>query len=694
MTDTLRLAAEADRRTLPTLSQLSENDITCIWADVSAYIERQMTLQKGVHLVGLGTFTFSQQKLDIGNKFTVIQRPIFLLAGKLVQSLGLKQVRPLAAATHLPVVQLNFAAVSQETPFSRAVVEGCIRETLLVLFRALASEQNVFLTFQGIGVLSFKNNKARMKFNRDFINTMDGTGRLLLAFNNRPGSSVSLMSGGLSRLQRPQTANPITLPTVCSPQTDNKAGDKDLWSLSPAPDQRNAGEFPQQRETKSLQTPQPVTVKAEEEKYYTHKDTKAHRQTTTHALWGGSVCSAQSCCFQVDESLRAESSVVVLYCYSPEADSSSINDAQLPVGQIPLLPETSVSPPEVSPKLEQPLVNISCSGHARAGQELCYLCMQRAQRNVPVYLREQQQAEEKAQEKLLLLKEQQRDKQYMDKEQAKLNEQREHAKQIASFNLQMSDKKEKTYSSLFPTSFIFPARPLTPVRSVQQHRYMNELQSQIESRRQHEARDQQNCLLMERLDQVQLVQEIALQKAQQLQQKHERTKHYKRALDTQVGDKKCTDPPECQSDNSGINRCETAASNAESRERAQKLFQVNFSAATQRKKEEQHNRQKQLEKEREILKLNKMEFMLDRINRFEKRRDLSKSLEDEWSRSAKLKHQREEEERRFLRSAGQLLVDKLAQYRRCCQCKRRTTNGGETNIWKDSHYLSGSQFMI
>lgn len=108
-----------------------------------------------------------------------------------------------------------------------------------------------------------------MKFNRDFINAMDGTGRLLLAFNNvsikkcmcvfegryrkcycrwyvllplqRPGSSVSLMSGGLSRLQRPQTTNPITLPTVCSPPPDSKAGDKGLWSLSPAPDQRNAG---------------------------------------------------------------------------------------------------------------------------------------------------------------------------------------------------------------------------------------------------------------------------------------------------------------------------------------------------------------------------------------------------------------------------------------------------------------------
>ncbi|KAI3377503.1 hypothetical protein L3Q82_008672 [Scortum barcoo] len=626
------------------------SDINSIWADVSAYIERQMTLQKGVHLAGLGTFTFSQQKLDIGNKHTMIQRPIFLLAGKLVQSLGLKQVRPLAAATHLPVVQLNFVAVSQETPFSRDVVEGCIRETLLLLFRALASEQNVFLTLQGIGVLSFKNNKARMKFNRDFINAMDGTGRLLLAFNKRPGSSVSLLSGGLSRLQRPQTANLITLPTVCSPQPDNKAGDKDLWSLSPAPDQRNAGEVPQQRESKSHQPLQPAKMKA----------------------------------------------VTLLEELNPKPPMETTDK-----------PTTSISPPGVTPKPEEPCVAVTCSGHTRAGQELCYLCMQRAQRNVPVYLREKQQAEEKAQEKLLLLKEQQRDKQYMEEEQAKLKEQREQAKQVATFNLKMSERKDKTFCPLFPTSFIFPTRPLTPARRIQQHHYMNELQGQIESRRQHEARDQQNRLLMEHLDQVQLVQEIALQKAQQIKKKIERTKNYKRALDTQarkdfakltfkldVGDKKCTDPPECQPENSEFNRCETTAGNAESRQRAQKLFQVNFSTATQRKKEELQNRQEQLEKEREMLKHNKTELISSCITHFEKTRNISKSLEDEWNCSVKLKHQREEEERRFLRSAGQLLVDKLAQYRRCCQCQRRTTNCGETNIWKDSHYLSGSQFMI
>lgn len=42
-------------------------------------------------------------------------------------------------------------------------------------------------------------------------------------------------------------------------------------------------------------------------------------------------------------------------------------------------------------------------------------------------------------------------------------------------------------------------------------------------------------------------------------------------------------------------------------------------------------------------------LILDHINRFEKRRDISKSLGDEWSRNTKLKHQQKEEDRRFLR---------------------------------------------
>ncbi|XP_072236940.1 coiled-coil domain-containing protein 81-like [Leuresthes tenuis] len=636
MTEILRLVSEEDRRTLPALSRLSKSDIDCVWAEISSYIEHQMTLGKGVHLPGLGTFTFSQQNMNTGNKFKKIQRPIFILDGKRVQSLGLKQTMPLAAVTQLPVVQLNFTAVSQETPFSRNIVDGCVKETLQLLFRALASQKNAFLTFKGIGVLSFKNKKVQMNFNRDFINAMEGTGGQLKGFKTKIGSSISLLSGPLSKLQRPETADPATLPTLCSPQPDNKAGGKDGGGLSPTPDQRNAGEVPQQRESKSSQTLQSAKMKA----------------------------------VNLTEELNPKPPV--------EASNKLM---------------TSNSPQAVPDQVAEHLVNVTCSGNTHAEQELCYLCMQREKRDVSIYLRVEQQVEKNIQEELLLLKEQLKDKQNMKQELAKLTEQREHTKQVAAFNLQMSKRKETSCSALQNT-FIFPARPLTPPKRLQQQHYMNDLQSQIETRRKHEAQNQQNCLLMERLDQVQLLQELAVQRAQQLQQKQEKTKHYKNALDTQVEDKKRLETPEFQPVNPRFNRCETAVSNAESRERAQKLFQVNFSAATQRKKEELQNHHLQLKKEKEMLRHNKMELILDRISRFEKKRDISKSLEDEWSRSVRLKHKREDEEKHFQRSAGQLLVDKFPEYRRCCKCKRRTTNCGETNIWKDSHYLAGSQFMI
>ena len=49
---------------------------------------------QGVQIPGLGTFTFMRQKLEVGNKkFFLIQRPVFIMAEKLVQMHGLKQNR-------------------------------------------------------------------------------------------------------------------------------------------------------------------------------------------------------------------------------------------------------------------------------------------------------------------------------------------------------------------------------------------------------------------------------------------------------------------------------------------------------------------------------------------------------------------------------------------------------------------------
>ncbi|CAG5858247.1 unnamed protein product [Menidia menidia] len=621
MAELLLRASEADRRTLPTLSQLSKSDIDCIWAEISSYIKHQISSQKGVRLSGLGTFTLSQQNLYLGNRFRKVHGPVFIAAGKLARSLGLKETRPPAtgepdyhkqefkekkkktkqndrmnswlssAVTRLPVVQLNFAAVSQKTPFSRDAVEGCVRETLQLLLRALASDQNTSLVFKGLGTLV------------EMIRVFAGDG-------------VWFQSDRPSGPQRPETADRAALPALRSPRNDGKAGGKDG---GPA-EQRDAAEVPKQRESESRKTMQPAKVKAVglTEELNPKPPAEAPNKYPTHT------------------------------------------HAHTDRGFIVRLP-TSNSSQVVSSKPSEHLLNMSCSDNTHDGQGLCHLCERREKRNVPVYLSEQRQAKEKVQEKILLLKEQLKDEQDVERE---LN------------------------------SFIFPGRPVTPPRRIQQHRYMSRLQSQIETRKKHEAQTNRDRYLTENLDQVQLIQELALQRAQQLQQKQEKTHQYRKALDTQVEDKKHTETPDGQHENLGLNRCDTAVSDAERRDRAQKLFQVNFGAAVKRKEGDLQIRQLQLEKEREMLRHNKMELILDRVSRFEKKRDISKSLEDDWSRSIRLKHKREDEEKKFQRLAGQLLVDKLTEYRRCSQCQRRTNNCGQSNIWKDSHYLSGSQFMI
>ncbi|XP_064826130.1 coiled-coil domain-containing protein 81-like [Oncorhynchus masou masou] len=216
MTDLLSVVSEAERKSFPTLSQLSENDVDSIWSNVSSFVERQMTLQKGVYIAGLGSFTFSQQKLDVGNKFVLIQRPIFLLSEKLSQSHGLKQVKPLSAAGDVPLVQLNFTALSVESPFERHVVEGCVRETLLVLLRAVAAGRSVLFTFHAIGELLFCRSKVKMKFYHDFVTSLDGSGSCSWhSPMSRPGTSNSVL---FERSSITGTSNAIILPRISSEQ--------------------------------------------------------------------------------------------------------------------------------------------------------------------------------------------------------------------------------------------------------------------------------------------------------------------------------------------------------------------------------------------------------------------------------------------------------------------------------------------
>jgi len=82
------------------------------------------------------------------------------------------------------VVQLNFAAMAFESPFDRDTVESCVKEILGAVSRAIAAKKNVELTFTGIGRLSVRESKVKMRFYKEFINQMDGTGKLMATMQN------------------------------------------------------------------------------------------------------------------------------------------------------------------------------------------------------------------------------------------------------------------------------------------------------------------------------------------------------------------------------------------------------------------------------------------------------------------------------------------------------------------------------
>ncbi|XP_062866899.1 coiled-coil domain-containing protein 81-like [Trichomycterus rosablanca] len=653
MTDGLLAGvSDAERQALPTLSQLREKDVDDIWGNVSDFIQMQMSMQKGVRIPGLGLFTFSQQKLDLGMKYVLIQRPIFLLAEKLSQSHGLKQNKPLAPAGDVPVVQLNFTALSMDSPFQRDIMEGCVKEMLLLLLRAVAAQRSVFLVFRGIGVLRFRHSVVKMNFYKDFISGMDGTGTLLTALTNRPGTSISVVSGRLSCLQRLHTGNAIMFPRIplAEPLKEEEKDDKcSLPSISKTADKQKQTEI-------------------------------AENQLSGRPMSGLATAKANVIIFtddQVAKVLSDETAGSAASSQPPEggAAEEKINKEAADCGQ-------------------------TCHDHTRAGQELCYVCMQRAQRNVPVYVADKRRREEREQEKVLVLAEAQKIEQTLQREQAEREQNREENKKTAAFNLRTAEKlkaKTKARPSEFEGSYIFNVRPFTPPKLLKQRQYTQELTEQVTQLKQSHERSLQEEKIIDKLQQVQLAEDLARRKAHDVKMKKENVRKLQRALDYQLeflGPRIPARQPNSDVPVFGARADVEAAAQAEEKLRARRIYADQLNAATVKRNEVQSKRLNEQKKEKEMLQRNHKEFREDQLARHEKQGNMAALLKQSLRHGAETKRLRDLEEEVFIRSGGMLLLDQCEQYRRCFQCKRKSSNCGESNIFKDFRYIAGSRLMV
>lgn len=720
------LVSEARKNRFSAIPKLAEEDIVNVWDNVSKFIERQMALQKGVCVPGLGTFTYSQKKLDVGNnKYIQIQRPVFVLSEKFAMTHGLNYTKHHTTG-QIPIVQLNFAALSNETPFNRDTVESCVKEVLQALSRSVQAKRNVEFHFAGIGRLSIRESKVKMKFYKEFLRSMDGSGNLVHALSNRPGTADSVLSEPVS--PRLHTSNTLVLPRISpgeggSPKSPAKEGMPTITEQDEENDTgvaaREDAIIPDKEKTEEqiIENPKgeagsiPVVEPLMGEQQDLPLDEEALPKSPSRLA----TANGPRTPFQTAKATGVIYSVPERTLTPPPPAPRSAFKATPPKGirgstvsKNGKTPTQDVSRREQSPGEQnldslQPPVSASrllrCSHSDKAGQELCYLCHQRSQKNIPVYFAEERRQRELEQDRLLQQYQQQKDTEAISKEQAKNFENRRYNQKVAAFNLGVSEAikgKLAARSSEFCRSYLFQNRPLTPPRYIKQDEYSKDLGGQVMSKYNKLAKLKKEQEFLERLEQVQLAEDLAMQREQYLREKKEGSEAYRKALDTQVRCKPLPIPalePDSKAPIFGVLDA-TDEKLMERKARAQQLYQEQLEMVAQRKRDAILKDLRNQKEESDMLERTRRDIILDRAFRHQERLDARRSLEDSWAVSVNRKRDLELEEYQRAQSPGMLIHEQCDKYRRCKQCGRRPHNCGESNVWSESRYIPGSRLIV
>uniref|UniRef100_A0A2R9AVX8 Coiled-coil domain containing 81 n=1 Tax=Pan paniscus TaxID=9597 RepID=A0A2R9AVX8_PANPA len=363
-----------------------------------------------------------------------------------------------------------------------------------------------------------------------------------------------------------------------------------------------------------------------------------------------------------------------------------------------MTPESLLSPSCLKHDSEmKPQTSPACQDHNKAGQEMCYVCLQRAQRNSPLYYSEERRREIED-ERLIQQYQMLKDQEALFRHQMKSLATREQNQKNAAYNLGVAEaiRNHKNEKPEFYKSFLFDKRPLSPaLNALKQEEYSRSLLKQMDNRQENEIKQRQYRELMDRLEQVQLTEELAAQRAKFLKDKMEETQCYKRALDAQIKNKPSRLPP-FEPDSSepifGKNEGELMV---EKQKREQNYMKHQLEAAANHKRKAILHQLVDQRRDLQMLQRTQREHLADRTAELERVNRVNQCLQEDWERSAAMKKQRDLEDKAFERASDKLfLLDQCEKYRRCKQCQRRTSNVGESNLWPLNKFLPGSRLLV
>jgi len=658
---------------------LSEEDVLQIWVQVSQFVIRQLIQQKAVNMPGLGMFSVLQCRLDLGNnRSLVVQRPIFMLAEKFAKTHALTSTK-YQSSGEIPVVQLNFAVISMEMGLERDVVEICIKEILSAFNRAVNTRKNVDLTFQNIGRLVIKDGKAKMKFTRDFLKTMDGTGTLALSpLTNymRPRTSDTFISResvmSSTNSFRPNTfvlpsshsrikARPATVDTCCGERPpsviSNHGGGLGLTPLDALPEQgdhlseNGDGPFGKKKETVSFED-EHLRPNSRVSESWINDQVDAFTPTNNWpsevlAFDGGmSMPDLPSVHRRIKTDIHqgifstADLKPTLLKPSSQESDAG----AKLSSGSLGTKSTTVIA--EVR-KLD------SCC-HT-SGQELCYLCHQRQRRNVPISFAEEKSKDEQEQDRILQQYQQMKDQQFYDQEQRYIEREKAVCKKVAQFNLKVSeDLKNSKDLPEFRHSYIFNRRGITPQRFLSQEEYSNDLGEQCKIKSDRNRKDKNAKDSLEKSEQLNLAQELAQSRKSFLKQKVSATRSYQHALYMQVKNQPFRFPrAEPDSEGPVFGKSDvTPEKVAEMRKRSKEVLMHQLNSISEKKAKCKQEKDSARAAEIDMLKRARKDIKEDSYNRFQVTNGVRKGLENSWIEQNVEKQKRDAKERRHHMESG------------------------------------------
>jgi len=139
-----------------------------------------MIQSKGVIIPGLGTFTFYQQKIQVGHQeFLLIQRPIFVIAEKFAMTHQIKYTK-IPVEGKIPVQHINYTYIHKQTGYNRDHLQLVVKHVVQTFSRDLMNNKMAECVFDGIGILRIKKQQVEMKFLKEFIEDLEAAQKAIL----------------------------------------------------------------------------------------------------------------------------------------------------------------------------------------------------------------------------------------------------------------------------------------------------------------------------------------------------------------------------------------------------------------------------------------------------------------------------------------------------------------------------------